>query len=1286
MAIPSDEPTRSLPPDDATRSRPPPGVHDPAGSTIQAGRPDTAGDATSPHSDADSAEPKLPAAADRYDIGELIAHGGMGSVYTAHDRLLARSVAIKTLRCGPEELPLHVRRFVTEARISARLQHPAIPPVHDLGILSDGRLFLAMKLIGGQTLAGLLNDRPSPGHELPRFIQVFEQIAQGVGFAHAAGVIHRDLKPHNVMVGTFGEVQVMDWGLAKETRSVEHVLPIEDRGLGDTVSCPPTTPGLAQPSLAQPERTAAGAVLGTLAFMAPEQARGETARVGPRADVFALGGILCSTLTGQPPFTGDRTTMLAHARAGRIEEAFAKLDRSGADSELVALAKRCLSPDQSHRPADGKAVADAIAVYRAGVEFRLQAAERAAAAAAERRRRRQVQASLVGAVGLLVLGGLGFAWWQDRQAADRRVKDSRTRQGVETGLRLATDRRGELKFREAGDALAQVDELLAGGAADDLRPAAERARADLDFVKELDDIRYRKWVWAAGSGLFRDFDLASAPPAYRAAFAASGFDLSAGDTTDLAGRVNASPVRPEVVAALDDWALYELDPSLKARLLEVARRADPGPWQDRLRDPRLWAPPGRQRHWWVGSVPVLILAQLAIVADATTPPAAVSTLAELMDRHGLDPSPLLFASAARDPTRFEPAFALGRWFQARDPARAIGFFQAARSIRPDHLAATIELSILVSQSGDTTTAQTLLLDLRRRHPAVAAVHNNLGRVLLSRNDLDAATAAFDEALRLDPQYAAARSNRGAVFAARKDWAAAVADFRAAVAIDPRLAMARVNLGTALVNFGRVEEAIAEYREGIRLDPSIALAHNHLASALYGRKDYNAAGVVFRDLTRLKPADAHAWYMLGMSLRYSNDPDGAVTAFRETIGIDPNHTDARIMLGNTLRVKGDRIESEIVYRDALARDPGNALARYNLAYLLQEGRNFTGAEREYLEVIRVKPDYVEAINNLGRVRMERRNFPGAEAAFRKAILVRPDYPDAHNNLGNALKNQGDTAGAVAAYLKATELNPKLLEAHFNLGELYYGTGNMEAAVTEFQAVLGINPDEPETLVYLGLALSRLGRFVEAMGPLRRGHDRGHMQVGWPFPDSAELMSRCEDLAKVETKLASVLAGKAEPAGSAERVAFADMCRVFQKRYAVAVRFAQEAMTTETALVRDPANNVRYNAACAAALAASGRGFDPPPTTERPGLRRQAMDWLTADLAAWRESAARSPARAHAVMTHWRKDVDLVSVRNAFYLAALPPSEAAEWLALWADVHDLWEKTTPAIAPFPRQARR
>src|SRR5262249_43788950 len=160
------------------------------------------------------------------------------------------------------------------------LQHPGIPPVHDRGELPDGRPFFAMKLIQGHTLADLLKERPTLAHDLPRFLAVFEHLCQTVAYAHSRGILHRDLKPANVMVGPFGEVQVMDWGLAKvlgSTRAPETAIQPEEASTIATVRTASADPS-----------TQAGAVMGTPAFMAPEQARGEVHHLDERADVFGL--------------------------------------------------------------------------------------------------------------------------------------------------------------------------------------------------------------------------------------------------------------------------------------------------------------------------------------------------------------------------------------------------------------------------------------------------------------------------------------------------------------------------------------------------------------------------------------------------------------------------------------------------------------------------------------------------------------------------------------------------------------------------------------------------------------------------------------------------------------------------------------------------------------------------------------------------------------------------------------------------------------------------------------
>jgi serine/threonine protein kinase len=220
----------------------------------------------------------------KYEIIERIGQGGMACVYRARDRELERDVALKVLS-GSLSDPELQSRMVEEAKIMARLEHPGIVPIHDSGILPDGRFFYAMKLIRGNRLD---HDVAAMG-SLPVRLRVFEQICQAVAFAHAHGVIHRDLKPQNVMVGPFGEVLVMDWGVAKLKEALQ-------------VRSPATTPR-------PPDRKATsvgtatdhGLVIGTPGYMAPEQTIGGPSLVDERADIYGLGGILYFLLTDQAP-------------------------------------------------------------------------------------------------------------------------------------------------------------------------------------------------------------------------------------------------------------------------------------------------------------------------------------------------------------------------------------------------------------------------------------------------------------------------------------------------------------------------------------------------------------------------------------------------------------------------------------------------------------------------------------------------------------------------------------------------------------------------------------------------------------------------------------------------------------------------------------------------------------------------------------------------------------------------------------------------------------------------
>jgi serine/threonine protein kinase len=309
--------------------------------------------------------PRTPPDTPRYHFETFLARGGMGEVWRGCDTLLAREVALKVLRAPVFGDGGARARFEEEARHVSQMGHPSIVPVYDLGELPDGRPFFAMKLVHGQTLAELLAARATPAEDLPRWVGVFERVCAAVAFAHARDLIHRDLKPSNVMLGEFGEVLVMDWGIAK-------ALAVEPKPLPHSPTHVPTSVLVndAATCAGGPE-TLPGQATGTPAFMAPEQARGEASRVGKSTDVFGLGGILCVILTGQPPYT-----QAWQALTGDMSEAFARLDGCGADPELIGLAKACLAPAPETRPADSGEVAARVTRYRDDVAAREAEAER----------------------------------------------------------------------------------------------------------------------------------------------------------------------------------------------------------------------------------------------------------------------------------------------------------------------------------------------------------------------------------------------------------------------------------------------------------------------------------------------------------------------------------------------------------------------------------------------------------------------------------------------------------------------------------------------------------------------------------------------------------------------------------------------------------------------------------------------------------------------------------------------------------------------------------------------
>ncbi len=290
---------------------------------------------------------------ERYEMLEEIARGGAAAVWRVRDRHLHRETAIKFLLDSQNNHSMR-KRLESEARLCARLVHPGIVPIHELSSFSDGRPFVSMKLVKGHTLLQLMDsDRPiSTSHA----IDIFAKVCEAMGYAHSQRIMHRDLKPSNIMVGAFGEVQIMDWGLGKQLDDESEQSSDMSFGSEQTTSrlSSEDTQRLFSKSETYIEETLVGSVLGTIAYMSPEQACGRINFIDCRSDVFSLGAILCRILTGLPPYhNADQNRLLEDAQTGNLQDAISRL-RQSKESCLAQLAITCMSINPNNRPRDAQ--------------------------------------------------------------------------------------------------------------------------------------------------------------------------------------------------------------------------------------------------------------------------------------------------------------------------------------------------------------------------------------------------------------------------------------------------------------------------------------------------------------------------------------------------------------------------------------------------------------------------------------------------------------------------------------------------------------------------------------------------------------------------------------------------------------------------------------------------------------------------------------------------------------------------------------------------------------------
>ncbi len=846
----------------------------------------------------------------RFRVLRPHAKGGLGQVSVALDQELRREVALKEIQDRHADQPESRGRFVREAEITGGLEHPGIVPVYGLGTYPDGRPFYTMRFIRGDSLQEAIarfHKSESSGHQaheqtlalrqlLGRFIDVCDAIA----YAHSRGVLHRDLKPGNVMLGPYGETLVVDWGLAKPmgVRATDGDEKNGERTLRPALSDSATP-------------TQAGAALGTPAFMPPEQAAGRLDELGPASDVYSLGATLYCLLTGKAPFEGGEVgEVLRRVQAGDFPRPRAVRRDVPAALEAICLKAMALKPQD--RYAGPRALAadverwladEPVSAYREPWRMRVG-----------RWARHHQTLMAAAATGLLVmmLTAGSAAWWLDRQRAEQR-------RGVESALEEVARLQGQGRWSEARAVLGQAKDRLGEGGPRDLREKLAQGECNLDLVARLDDIRLKR-ATLVEIGLHSAY----ADREYEEAFREAGMEEVGGDTDKAAAWVSHSGVRGALVAALDDWAGCAGNRSRRAWVLAVSRRADPDPWRNRLRDPNVWEDK-------------TTLARLVAERDLSEQsPQLLAVLGYQLMLLGADPEPLWRAAQERHPSDFWLNFELGNFL-------TLSSFSRSGLVTPRDLGfdfdldATAELEAALakpSMSGEAVGYYRAALAVRPRTPAV---HASLGFTLYILGRREEAIAEYRKAIELDPKYGPAHDNLCTALRDQGKLEEAATECRQAIEFNPKDAHAHINLSAVLADMGRRGEAVAEFRKANELDPNIPLPQDESALTLLQQGRFAEALRSMRRCLDLLPDNHPQWRTAALHLRQCEQ----VLALDKKLAailkgeVQPADAAEQLRLARLCVLKKHPATAIRFYADAFAAQPG-------LADDLATGRRYDAA--------------------------------------------------------------------------------------------------------------------------------------------------------------------------------------------------------------------------------------------------------------------------------------------------------------------------------------------------------
>lgn len=706
-----------------------------------------------------------------YEVEAVVGRGGMGIVFRARHLRLNRPVALKMALAGAYAGPRERERFVREAEAAAKLRHPNIVAVYDVGE-AEGQTYYTMEYVEGGTLAESLRGTPQPARQACALVAA---LARAVAEAHRVGVVHRDLKPGNVLIAPDGTPKISDFGLAR----------LLDDAAGLTQS---------------------GAVFGTPSYMAPEQTRGAAAPAGPAVDVYALGAILYELLTGRPPFRGRTAVETAHLVVHSDPVAPARVVATvPRDVETVCLV--CLQKEPHRRYGSAALLADDLDRFLRGEAIAARPEGRLERLA-RRVRRRPVFSAAVGVMVLLAVGGLSGAWWlvADRAEAER-VRSAERAAAERATADDVAKMHALLQESHWGEARAVLDRLrvrLAESGSAEHRRLTDQGAGALDLVARLDAIRLNRSESQGGVMAY-----ARAAAAYEAAFRGAGLGGPDEPAEAVTGRVRESFVRTALVAALDDWAILPASVERRNWLLDVAERAEP--------EPTAWRSAARASTTREDRKALAGLLDAARVDRESVP--LMLALAEAFHARGGDPVPFLTRVRRAHPGDFWVNHSLGRMLDLAGQCEdALRYLQVAQALRPDAAIVYHNLGIALSRFSRPGEAVEQYRIAMRLDPTCFPSYYNAAIALSAKGDHPEAVAMAEIGLKFAPDTAILRSAYGDSLRAVGRKAEALVQYRRAVELAPLLPGTQRSLRTLLFADDRTADARAAWAKAIAADP------------------------------------------------------------------------------------------------------------------------------------------------------------------------------------------------------------------------------------------------------------------------------------------------------------------------------------------------------------------------------------------------------------------------------------------------------------------------------------